>query len=159
MPPYTLFVLASCLRSDRRCDVPDDGHCILLFRLAASLSAWFALQRVASCSCVETRGLDWVQVLMENRMLEAQVMAHRESRLAAARSLLQNIQVQMPLHPHAPSQVFLLPCQSLWLVSSHSTRWGASQLSQVYPNAYITCSLGDPHHGALHGVIKPAQSL
>ena len=89
---------------------------------------------------------------MENRMLEAQVMAHRESRLAAARSLVQNIQVQMPLQPPAPSQVFPLPCQSLWLVSSHSTHWGASQLSQVYPNAYVlwVTHITLP---ALHGII------
>ena len=66
---------------------------------------------------------------MENRMLEAQLMAHRESRMAAARSLLQNIQVQMPLHPPAAPQVSPSPSQSLWAgVITQHTR-GASQLS------------------------------
>lgn len=76
--------------------------------------------------------MDWVQVLMENRMLEAQLVAHRESRLAAARSLLQNDQVQMPLHPPAASQVSPLPSQSLWGgVMTQHTRGGPASCPRL----------------------------
>lgn len=60
-----------------------------------------------------------MQVLMDNRMLEAQVLVHRESRLAAARNLLANMQVQMPMHHPAALQVSLLPLPILVEMSSH----------------------------------------